>query len=86
MIAAMTPTTKLSGWLIMQGAPELPEGHSYRLLLEPANLTTDYSPSKVTALIYDGDDTLVSQASEITRDSSARAAVTAARHAFEELP
>lgn len=85
MIAAMTPTTKLSGWLIMQGAPELPEGHSYRLLLAPANLATDYSPSKVTALIYDGD-TLVAQASEVTRDSSARAAVTAARHAFEELP
>lgn len=86
MIAAMTPTTKLSGWLIQQGAPELPEGHSYRLLLAPANRSADYSPSKVTALIYDGEGTLVAQSSEITRDSSARAAVTAARHAFEELP
>lgn len=85
MIAAMTPTTKLSGWLIQQGAPELPEGHSYRLLLEPANRSADYSPSKVTAFIYAGE-ALVAESSEITRDSSARAAVTAARHAFEELP
>lgn len=85
MIAAMTPTTKLSGWLIKQGAPELPEGHSYRLLLAPANRSADYSPSKVTALIYDGEGSLVAQSSEVTRDSSARAAVTAARHAFEEL-
>lgn len=76
----------LSGWLIRLGAPELPEGLTYRLLLEPADRGAAVSPTKVTAFILDGDgDTVLAQASEITRVDSALAAVAAARHASEEL-
>lgn len=74
----------LSGWLTRLGAPALPEGHTYRLLLEPADRNADHSPTKVTAFIYAGD-VLVGQASEITRVDSSMAAVAAARHAFEGM-
>lgn len=74
----------LSEWLIRLGAPELPEGHTYRLLLAPADPSAHASPTRVTALIMEGD-VVRAESSEITRVDSSMAAVAAARHAFQEL-
>lgn len=74
---------RLTGWLERVGAPKLPDGHTYRVLLQPQVTDAQYSPSKVTVFIYDGD-TTIAQATEVTRVSSDMAAVAAARHAFEQ--
>lgn len=75
---------RLTGWLVRLGAPPLPAGHSYRILIEPQDRAAQYSPSRVTVSIHNGD-TVVAQATEVTRVSSDMAALAAARHAHQEL-
>lgn len=75
--------------LVSRGAPELPEGFTYRLNIQHPSLT-DGRPTRaasVTARIGEhvGDEWVeVAQFTEITRADLTMAAVAACKHAYEE--
>lgn len=71
----------LTEWLVLNGAPALPPGCRYRLLINDARISL--SP-QVTAQIYRDND-LLTEYTEVTRVSVAMAAVAAARDAYEGL-
>ena len=88
----MTPLTwgnTQTELLVKRGAPELPEGFTYRLDIKHPSLTEGrpmLQPATVTARIGEhvGDEWVeVARFTEVTRADLAMASVAAAKHAYE---
>ena len=72
--------SNLTEWMVRRGAPELPHGFRYRLVV---NDRSNRGPL-VTAQIFEGG-MLHSEYTEVTRVSVNMAAIAAAKYAYEDI-